>query len=78
MSVRVIKRTITIAEIPGKGWMWRERGNRRRALADMLKLVERDTKELVKNATDKVAVVTVINYETVTDLGTMVVRALTK
>lgn len=76
MSIRIVKRVITIREVPGKGWLWLERDTRRGALGDMLRLINREDKELIKNGAG--AVVNVITYEPVTSLGTVVVKALAK
>lgn len=77
MSARIVKRVITIRELPNsKGWLWLERDTRRGALGDMLRLIRREDKELIKNGAG--AVVNVITYEPVTSLGTMVVKVLTK
>lgn len=66
-------REINIVETPA-GWLWRERGTKRRAAADMQRFIKRDTKKTVQ---PHECLITVINWHPKTRVGFMVVEALT-
>lgn len=74
---RIHRRFVTLAEVVGRGWLYREHGVYYRALANAVRLVARDNDAMVKQGGAD-AVVTIITYVPCTDAGTALVRELTK
>lgn len=62
--------SVTITEVPGRGWLWKERGRYYRNAGNAWKAVLRDGKRFNQN------VAHVITWEPATEVGTMVVRSL--
>lgn len=75
MSIRTIRRTVTLAETPD-GWLWREHGRSFVSLGKAVAAVNRDSKEMVQAGVG--AVITTISYEPQTLIGRAVVRAITE
>jgi len=65
-------RDITVLETQN-GWIWAEQGTRRRRLADLLNIINADSKELAKT---RGVVATRITYNTNTTAGHMVAQCL--
>jgi hypothetical protein len=70
---RIIHQTVTLIEVPGKGWLWAEHAKQRASLSSLLAMVNASAKNIARNAPDLV-ILTVITYEPCTELGSRLVK----
>ena len=75
MTPRIIKRSYTIRELTGGGWINLTTGQKYKTAAQALKAVNRDAKSITKGI-EEAAVVTVIEWEPTTGFGTAIVKAI--
>jgi len=68
MPMKVV--TVTIREVPGRGWLWKERGRYYKTAGGAYNAVLRDGKRFSQT------VAHVITWEPETEVGSMVVKAL--
>lgn len=72
--MQTIRRKVTLREMPDGRWLYKEHGMYYRSLANCLRLVQVDNDAIAENG--RVAVVTLMTYEPITDAGTELIKRI--
>jgi|1185.fasta_scaffold109399_2 hypothetical protein len=75
--MKSIRRTATLIEQPGKGWLWAQYDRTFKTLVGAAKAVQKDSRELVSGDGHTMAI-TVWEYHPQTVAGSLIVKAVSR